>query len=121
MPVDPGFLDHIKDLFGDLGPVRTGRLFGGTSLYVEDAMFAAIFGDALYMKSDTDLSAEYIAAGSTPFVYGTKNGDRTIKGLMSLPASALDDPDEALNWARKSLVLAERAALKRVKKPKKVK
>lgn len=117
MATDPGFLDHVKDLFTDLGPLRTGRMFGGTALYIDDAMFAVIFGDALYMKSDPDLSERYADAGSEPFQYDTKGGTRTINGLMALPDAALDDPEEALHWARLSLVPAREAAdLKRRQK-----
>lgn len=116
MAVDPGFLDHVRDLFARLGPVRTGRMFGGTSLYIDDAMFAVIFGDALFMKADADLSARYAKAGSRPFTYDTKSGVRTINGLMALPDAALDDPDEALEWALLSLVPARAAAQEKHRK-----
>lgn len=117
MATDPGFLNHVTDLFSELGELRTGRMFGGTSLYIDDAMFAVIFGDALYMKSDANLSRQYTEAGSTPFQYDTKNGERIIPGLMSLPDTALDDPDEALIWARLSLKPARIAAKKRQNRP----
>ena len=110
MATDPGFLDHVTDLFSDLGPLRTGRLFGGTALYVDDAMFAVIFGDTLFMKTDADLTPAYLDAGSEPFSYDTKNGVRTINGLMRLPDAALDDPEEAMKWAQRSLVPARKAA-----------
>lgn len=113
MATDPDFLDHVKDLFADLGNIRTGRMFGGTSLYLDDAMFAVIFGDAVYMKSDDTLRAAYDDAGSQPFVYETKSGPRTIPGMMQLPDAALDDPEDAVQWARKSLIPAQQAALKR--------
>lgn len=115
MATDPSFLNHIKDLFADLGPIRTGRLFGGTALYIDDAMFAVIFGDALFMKTDKPLGETYVEAGSEPFTYDTKTGVRTINGLMSLPESALDDPEEALSWARRSMIPAIAAAKKRKK------
>lgn len=119
MATDPEFLNHALDLFSDLGPVRSGRMFGGTSLYIDDAMFAVIFGDALFMKADKSLAAEYAEAGSAPFEYETKKGVRIIPGLVSLPDSAMDDPDEALFWARKSMIPAQKAATKRAstKKP----
>jgi len=117
MATDPGFLQHVTDLFADLGRVRTGRMFGGTSLYIDDAMFGVIFGDALFMKADKALTAKYLDAGSRAFTYDTKTGLRTINGLMALPDAALDDPDEALFWARLSLIPAREAAEeKRLKK-----
>ena len=81
-------------------------MFGGAALYLDDAMFAMIVGNQLFMKSDSDLSNEYANAGSRNFTYGTKIGVRSIPGLMSLPEDALDDPDLALEWARRSLVPA---------------
>jgi len=109
MASDPGFLAHITDLFSGYGALRKGRLFGGTSLYIEGAMIGVVFGDTLYMKSDTALQPRYIAAGSTPFSYTTKTGERVINGLMSLPESALDDPEEALEWLALSLVPAQKS------------
>jgi DNA transformation protein len=73
-------------------------------------MFALVVDDTLYMKADAELAEVYAEAGSEPFSYGTRDGGRTIPGLMRLPDSALDDTDEALDWARRSLVPAELAA-----------
>lgn len=116
MAVDPEFLEFSKELFSGLGPIRVGRMFGGAALYVDDAMFAMIIGDELIMKSDNNLSVLYADAGSTPFVYDTRKGPRTIRGMMYLPDSAMDDPEEALDWARRSLVPAQAAALKKQQK-----
>ena len=116
MAVAPEFLEYVKDLFGGLGPIRDGRMFGGAALYVDDAMFAMIINDVIYMKADEELAADYASSGSAPFEYDTKKGARVITGLMSLPESAMDDPDEALDWARRSMVPAIAAAKKR-KKP----
>ncbi len=116
MASDPEFVAYACELFSGLGPIRRGRLFGGTALYIDDAMFAMISGDAIWMKSDADLRPDYEAAGSVPFSYDTKTGKKVIPGLMRLPDGALDDPDEALTWARRSLIPAEAAAKKRAKK-----
>ena len=110
MAISSEFADHLRDLFRELGPVETRRMFGGAGVYLGDAMFALVIDDTLYMKADPDLARTYSQAGSAPFSYDTRNGVRTIPGLMRLPDSALDDPDEALDWARLSLVPAELAA-----------
>ena len=62
------------------------------------------------MKADKPLAAEYAASGSVPFQYDTKSGVCIIPGLTSLPENALDDPEEALFWANKSIVPALKAA-----------
>ncbi len=113
MALSREFADHLRDLFGALGPVETRRMFGGAGVYLGDAMIALVIDDTLYMKADAELANVYTEAGSTPFSYDTRDGVRTIPGLMRLPDSALDDPDEALDWARRSLVPAELAAAKK--------
>ena len=116
MAADPEFLEHAKDLFAGLGPLRVGTMFGGNALYIEDAMFAMIIGDAIFMKADKSLAADYSDAGSEPFSYDTKKGVRVIPGLMALPESAVEDPDEALFWAQKSLIPAQAAAAEKRRK-----
>ncbi len=88
-------------------------MFGGAGVYLGDAMIALVIDDTLYMKADAELARTYAEAGSIPFSYGTKGGVRTIPGLMRLPDSALDDADEALDWAQRSLIPAEQAAAKK--------
>lgn len=119
MALSPEFSEHLHDLFGRLGPIRTRRMFGGAGVYLGEAMFALVVDDTLYMKADPELARAYAAAGSEPFSYETREGKRTIPGLMRLPDSALDDPDEALTWARRSLVPAEAAAANRAAKGRK--
>ena len=113
MAISPEFADHLRDLFGALGPVETRRMFRGAGVYLGDAMFALVIEDTLFMKADAELAKVYAEAGSEPFFYDTRDGGRTIHGLMRLPDSALDDPEEALGWARRSLVPAELAAAKK--------
>jgi len=113
------FAEHLRDLFGALGPIQTHRMFSGAGVYLGEAMFALVVDDTLYMKADPELARAYAAEGSEPFSYETRDGLRTLAGFMQLPDSALDDPDEALGWARRSLVPAERAAAERAAKAQK--
>ncbi|HUF88264.1 MAG TPA: TfoX/Sxy family protein [Thermohalobaculum sp.] len=110
MGVSPEFSEHIHDLFDRLGPVRTRRMFGGAGVFLGEAMFALVVDDTLYMKADAELARAYAAAGSEPFSYAARDGTRTLAAFMRLPDAALDDADEALAWARRSLVPAEAAA-----------
>ncbi len=110
MALSPEFSEHLHDIFGRLGPIRTRRMFGGAGVWLGEAMFALVVDDTLYMKADAELARAYAEAGSEPFSYATRDGSRTLAGFMRLPDSALDDPEEALAWARRSLVPAEAAA-----------
>ena len=110
MAVGPEFREHLCDLFGAIGPFQIKRMFGGAGLFLDDAMFALVVADTIYMKADAELAGAYAREGSEPFSYGTRGGPRTLSGFMRLPDSALDDPDEALGWAHRSLLPAQRAA-----------
>ena len=54
MAVVPEFLEHLRDLFADLGPLSVRRMFSGAALYVgQDMMIAMISASGtIYMKSD---------------------------------------------------------------------
>jgi len=114
MALSREFAEHLRDLFGALGPIATRRMFGGVGVYLGDAMFAIAVDDTLFMKADAELARAYAALGSEPFSSAAGDGRKTIPGLMRLPDSALDEPEEALAWARRSLVPAEAAAAKRL-------
>ena len=54
MALSREFADHLRDLFGALGPVETRRMFGGAGVYLGDAMIALVIDDTLYMKADAE-------------------------------------------------------------------
>ena len=115
MAVSEEVLDHARDLFRGLGRLRTGRIFSGMALYVEDdVMFAMIAAsDVIYMKTDASVQAAFLEAGSEPFTYTRGGREQQITSLMSLPDSAMDDPYEAVVWAQLSLGPARAAAEKK--------
>ncbi len=112
MSLSPEFAEHLRDLFAGLGPVATRRMFGGAGLFVGDAMFGLVFDDVLFLKADDALASDLQEAGSEPFTYRRQSRERSL-GFWRLPESALDDPEEALAWARRALVPAEAAAVKK--------
>ena len=90
MALSREFADHLRDLFGALGPVETRRMFGGAGVYLGDAMFALVIDDTLYMKADAELAQDYAEAGSAPFSYDTRGGARTIPGKWMLVYQAAE-------------------------------
>lgn len=114
MPAAPELIAHARDLFADIGQITVGGLFGGSALYVEgDVMFACIIGDIIYMKSDETTLSQFQEADSAPFSYEKPTGTTVVTSLMSLPDSAMDDPDEARMWAQLSYAPALKAAEKK--------
>ncbi|MCA0920908.1 TfoX/Sxy family protein [Pseudooceanicola nanhaiensis] len=122
MAVEKEFLDHVLELFDPLGPLRVKRMFSGAGLFLdEDAMIAMISSSGtVYMKADDTTRPAFEAAGSFPFSYTRGEVTRVIPSWMALPESALDDPDEAMDWARRAVDPALAAAVeKRAEKARK--
>ena len=115
------FLWLSFDLFRDLGPIQIKRMFGGAGVWLDDACFALIVDEVIFMRGDDRIGPEFEAAGSEQWVYSghAKRGPVAMP-YWRLPESALDDPEEATAWARRSLVPAgEAAARKRITKARK--
>ena len=97
------------DLFSGLGDITTRRMMGGLCLYHNDVIFAMRHGDGtVRIKGAGDFIAELEAAGCTQWTYVRegKDGKPGKAGTMpywTLPEEALDDPDLAVDWARRAL------------------
>ena len=120
--IDPGLRDFVEDLFSQMGQVSLRHFFGGAGVYLDGTMFAMIADDVIYLKVDAPLKADLVDAGSGPFLWtpksGAKAGQTLELGYWRLPETALDDPDEAAQWGRRALSVAEAAArLKPAKTP----
>ena len=116
------FHDFVRELFAGMGRVEIRRMFGGAGGFRDGLMFLLIADDTIHIKAnDNALKNELIAEGSGPFVWipqnGPRKGEQIDLGYWRLPASALDDPDEAVAWGRKAFALARAKAAAR--KPKK--
>lgn len=114
MAVSAEFTAYALELLAPLGTVRAKRMFGGAGLYVGDAMVGLIADETLYLRTDAVLMADMQAAGGRPFVYEGKAKPVTMP-YCTLPDNALDDPDEALAWARRALAPAEAAAAEKAR------
>jgi len=113
-----GFNAFVEELFAGLGPVRIRRMFGGAGVYAGETMFALIDDEVIYLKTDEALRAELQAEGSAPWVYSRAPGKWEETSYWRLPENALDDPDEAVAWARKALAVAEAKAAQKTPRKK---
>jgi len=104
-------LAFAADLFSGLGRVEPRRMFGGAGLYAGGVMFALVDDGRIYLKTDEPLQADLKAAGAVAWIYaerkGPKAGIAQETSYWSLPESALDDPEEACDWARRALAVAQ--------------
>lgn len=107
--------ESIQDLFQDLGPVKTRRMFGGQGIYLHGQIFGLEVGGEIYLKTDEKSRERFEAAGSRAFTY-MKEGKARQTSYWLLPGEAADDPAEAAGWARIALEAAARTGAG--KKPK---
>ena len=119
MAFDPDFGEWVREHFAALGPLEIKRMFGGAAVYANGLIFALLDDGVIWLKAD-EVNAPLLAeAGARQFTYPTKGGAMMAMAYWSLPESALDDPDEAADWARQSVDAALRkAAARKPRKPK---
>ena len=109
-PPDP-FHEFVAELFAPMGPVSIRRMFGGAGVFRDGLMFALLGDDTIYLKTDATLRADLEAEGCAPFLWTKPStGEQVDMGYVSLPSSAMDDPDEASAWARRALAVARAKA-----------
>jgi DNA transformation protein len=109
-PSDP-FHEFVAELFGALGPLTIKRMFGGAGVWKDGVMFALLADDVIYLKTDDDLRADLGAEGGAPFLWTKPSTGQEIDlGYVSLPSSAMDDPDEAAVWGRRAVAVASAKA-----------
>jgi DNA transformation protein and related proteins len=109
MSVSQEYSQYVLEQLSGLGRVVPRRMFGGVGLYCDDLFFALISGDALYFKADDSNRADYVARGMRPFCPYRDQPERSM-AYYELPADALEDAEECVAWARRSLAVALAAA-----------
>ncbi|WP_432722517.1 TfoX/Sxy family protein [Jeongeupia wiesaeckerbachi] len=104
------YLDWLIDELAPLGAIRAKSMFGGWGLYCDEAFFAIIDDDVLYLKADAQNRAAFVAEGVPPFSYTVRGKTQTMS-YFRLPDAALDDSTALLHWARTGFEAALRAGV----------
>ena len=119
MAYDPDFGEWVREHLAALGSLEIKRMFGAAAVYANGLIFALLDDGVIWLKADEVNAPLLVEAGSRQFTYPAKDGAPMAMAYWSLPESALDDPDEAVDWARKSIDAALRkAAARKPRKPK---
>ena len=103
------------ELLAGLGALRSKRMFGGAALYAGEVLFALADDDAIWIKVDDAVEPLFVAEGPPLLSYSSKAGEVMTMPYRRLPETALDDPDEAVRWAK----LGVEAAIRKKAAPKK--
>lgn len=116
---DPDFEEWVREHLAGLGPLEFKRMFGAGAVYSHGLIFALLDDGLIWLKADETTVPALEAAGSRQFTYSGKDGALTGLGYWSLPESAVDDPDEAVRWAREAIDVALRKAAAKTAKSRK--
>lgn len=111
-------ITHLLDLLANTqwsGRLRARRMFGGHGLYCDERMCALVMNDTLYLKTDGDNRAQFVARGLGPFIY-EKQGKPTPLSYYQAPAEALEDGTELAEWLESARRAAARAAARKSRK-----
>jgi DNA transformation protein and related proteins len=105
MGVGAAFLQYILEQLERTGRVTSRRLFGGIGLYCDDVFFGLIDDDTLYFKVNDTTRADYETRGSKPFKPYADRPEVSMS-YYTVPADILDDSEELVAWARRSVAIA---------------
>ena len=103
--------DFLIELFAGFGPVAIRRMFSGYGVSADGVNFALVLRGAVYLRADESSIPRFEAEGCGPFSYEMNGKVRTIGSYWQLPERLYDEPDQVTEWARMAHAAAERAAL----------
>jgi DNA transformation protein len=95
-------------------------MFSGYGISADGTNFALALRAGLYLRADEETIPQFEAEGSKPFQYQTRAKTVTVNSYWELPARLFDDSEELSGWARAALAAAQRAALRKRPKKRKV-
>ena len=120
MPYSKDYLQYVLEQLAGLRGAVSRRMFGGAGLYHDGLFFGLIASDPLYFRVDDENRPDYEALGMARF---RPYKDKPILSFnyYEVPAHVLENADELVLWARRSLKAAEAAGRKAVARgPKKL-
>ena len=108
MSVSADYLAYVLDQLAQLGEVSARRMFGGAGLYCDEFFFGLIADDTLYLRVDDSNRDDYTVRGAAAF---RPYADRPHLSMsyFEAPAEVLDDARQLIEWARRSVTVAQRA------------
>ena len=93
-------LDYLRELFCAFAPVTFRAMFGGHGVYRDGVILAIVADGAPYLKVDDASRPAFEAAGCAPFMHEAR-GRRIPMSYWSVPAEAMDSPQDFLPWAKR--------------------
>jgi DNA transformation protein len=119
MSFDEGLLAWTQEALEPIGTVTMRRMMGGATLYLDGIIFAVLFEDGIWFKSDAQSDAIWDAEGCERFAFTMKDGKVERMNYRRSPEDVHDDLEAMQHWAKLALEAGLRGAAK--KKPRKKK
>jgi len=102
MSVQEQYLAYVLEQLTGLGSLRSNRMFGGIGLYSREIFFGLIDDDTLYFKTDESNIAPYKERGMPRFM-PFPDRPEAVLGYHQVPAEVIEDAEQLVDWARKSV------------------
>ena len=109
------FATHIVDLLEPFGYCEARRMFGGYGIFHQGLMFGLIARGSLYLESDAESRADFVAEGSSAFSYFKKKRACQLSCYLA-PDDFFEDDLAGLRWARLAFDTALRNPARQRKK-----
>jgi len=116
MSYDEGLYAWVQEALEPLGTVSIRKMMGGATLYLDGVIFAILFEDGIWFKSDAESDSVWDAEGCERFAFTMKDGKVESMNYRRGPEDVHDDPEAMQHWARIAVQAGMRGAAK--KKPK---
>lgn len=100
------YTEYVLELLEPIGPIQTGRFFGGVGISNGFVQFAMLMGNSLYFVVDEDTREKYEQAGMQSFSYMTKKGRIQVRRYFELPEDILSAPEQLRLWASEAMSIA---------------
>ncbi|HUR29136.1 MAG TPA: TfoX/Sxy family protein [Planctomycetota bacterium] len=108
MPVQDQYLAYVLEQLAALGSLRSNRMFGGIGLYSRELFFGLIDDDTLFFKTDDTNIAPYRERNMARFM-PFPDRPEAVLGYHQVPADVIEDAEQLVDWARKSVDVALRS------------
>jgi DNA transformation protein len=115
MAISAAYVQYVLEQLERTGRVTSRRMFGAVGLYCDGVFFGVIGEDALYFKVGDATRADYESRGMQPF---RPYADRPEVSMtyFTVPADVLDDSEELVAWAKRSVAIAAASPKKTIRK-----
>src|SRR6185503_224694 len=119
MPVQDQYLAYILEQLAGLGSLRSNRMFGGIGLYSRELFFGLIDDDTLFFKTDESNFAPYHERKMPRFM-PFPDRPESVLGYHQVPADVIEDAEQLVDWARRSVEVALRSQVVKASKQRRV-